>query len=81
MRYTVVRCDECGKDEWLIFPAKSPEGWRKKITERRRGLGPMSQVRPKGSRAARLRCWAKQTASWLSVFFGICQGLTTGRLL
>jgi hypothetical protein len=33
MRYTVVRCDECGKDEWLIFPAKSPEGWRKKITE------------------------------------------------
>ena len=33
MRYTVVRCDECGKDEWLIFPERGPEGWRKKITE------------------------------------------------
>jgi len=33
VRYTVVRCDECGKDEWLIFPEKSPEGWRKKRTK------------------------------------------------
>jgi len=35
VRYTVVRCDECGKDEWLIFPERGPEGWRKKITESR----------------------------------------------
>ena len=33
MRYTVVRCDECGKDEWLIFPAKQPDGWRKLKTK------------------------------------------------
>lgn len=33
MRFSVIRCDDCGKDEWLIFPKKYPEGWtRKHIT-------------------------------------------------
>ena len=30
MRYAVVRCDECGRDEWLIFPKRYPDGWRRK---------------------------------------------------
>ena len=30
MRYSVVRCDECGRDEWLIFPKRYPDGWRRK---------------------------------------------------
>ena len=33
MRFSVIRCDDGGKDEWLIFPKKYPEGWtRKHIT-------------------------------------------------
>ena len=30
MRYSVVRCDECGRDEWLIFPKRYPDGWQRK---------------------------------------------------
>ena len=30
MRYAVVRCDECGRDEWLVFPKRYPDRWRRK---------------------------------------------------
>jgi len=30
VRYAVVRCDECGRDEWLVFPKRYPDRWRRK---------------------------------------------------
>ena len=26
----MVRCDDCGRDEWLIFPKRYPDGWQRK---------------------------------------------------
>lgn len=30
MRFTVVRCDECRKEDWIVFPIRYPTGWRRK---------------------------------------------------
>ena len=34
MRFSVVRCDDCGEEEWVTTPIKYPEGWARRTITR-----------------------------------------------